>query len=65
MKNIYTVKLMNNEGTRTNMTEVGTIREAKKWAKENAKEGKVIIQKNLDYRGMQGYAESTTEYTVK
>lgn len=65
MKNIYTVKLINNEGVRTNITEVESVKSARKWAKENATEGKVVIQKNLNYRGMNGYAESTIQYKIK
>jgi len=64
MTNKYLVKLINLEGCKFDEEEFTNMKVARKWASERTGNYKVIIQKNIDYQGMDGYAEATTEYTV-
>lgn len=65
-KNIYTVKLINVEGCKFDEVEgITNLKSAKEWAKDRGQNYKVIIQKNPNYQGMDGYAEKTYEYNIK
>ena len=65
MKNTYTTKLINNDGCKFDEEVFTNLKSAKKWASERTGSYKVIIQKNIDYKGMIRYAENTIEYTSK
>jgi len=64
MSNKYTVKLINLEGCKFDEDVFSTKAAAKKWAKGRTGSYKAIIQKNLNYMGMEGYVEATEELNI-
>ena len=64
-KNIYTVKILNLQGTKLYESEFGTIGECKTYMRTINGECKAMIQKNLNYKGMEGYSEETINYKIK